>query len=161
VMCMCCVCVCVCFYVMCVCVYVCVCVCVCMCMWVTGQKIDNEEYAKAIQIVGSSRDMHMDNGDVELFDHPIENEFTWKEHLYGELVFDSTEIMSHVPFKSLSEDEINEEIESRLSNVPSWFKRTALWWSWGLISDKEFVQSIQYLKEQGSIDPYFDFRFLN
>ena len=128
--------------------------------WSTGQIIDNKQYAKAIQLLGSSQDLYMDNGNVEFKDHPIKNEFTWEELLYGELVFDSTEIMPHIPFKQKSQDEINEEFDDRLSNLPSWFKQTALWWANGLISDEEFVQSIHYLKEQGLIDPYFDFRFL-
>ncbi len=68
--------------------------------------------------------------------------------------------MPHIPFKLKSDSKINEELDDRLSNLPVWFKQTAVWWAEGNISDEEFVQSINYLKEEGLIDPYFDFRFL-
>ena len=128
--------------------------------WSSGQIIDNNEYVKAIQLLGSNQDFYIDNGNVEFADHPIKNELTWEELLYGELHFDSNIIMPYIPFKQNSEFEINDELDDRLTNVPSWFKQTALWWANGDISDEEFVQVIYYLKEQGLIDPYFDLRFL-
>jgi len=128
--------------------------------WSTGQPIDNKGYAKAIQLLGSTYDWYKDNGDVEFADHPIKDEITWDEMLYGESKFDSSQIMPHIPFKLKSDAEINEELDDRLSNLPVWFKQTAIWWVEGNISDEEFVQSINYLKEEGLIDPYFDFRFL-
>ncbi|HMK33245.1 MAG TPA: hypothetical protein VK431_06445 [Nitrosopumilaceae archaeon] len=35
------------------------------------------------------------------------------------------------------------------SQIPSWIKNNAKWWSQGQIGDAEFVQGIQYLVEQG------------
>jgi len=128
--------------------------------WASGQTIDNQGYAKAIQLLGSTQDLYKDNGDVEFADHPIKDEITWDEWLYGESEFDSSKLLPHIPFKLKSDAEINEEINDRLSNLPEWFKQTAAWWADGNISDEEFVQSIVYLKEEGLIDPYFDFRFL-
>jgi len=104
--------------------------------------------------------LYKDNGDVEFADGPINEEISWDEMLYGESEFGSSQIMSHIPFKAKSPDEINAELDDRLSNLPVWFKKTTVWWAHGNISDEEFVQSIHYLKEQGLIDPYFDFRFL-
>jgi len=45
--------------------------------WASGQTIDNEGYAKAIQLLGSTHDLYKDNGDVEFADHPIKDEITW------------------------------------------------------------------------------------
>jgi hypothetical protein len=128
--------------------------------WASGQTVDNEGFAKAIQLIGSSQDLYKDNGDVEFADHPIKDEITWDELLYGESEFDSSQIMNHIPFKLKSDVEINEETVDKLSNLPVWFKEVSAWWADGNISDEEFVQSIHYLKEKGLIDPYFDFRFL-
>ena len=128
--------------------------------WASGQTIDNQGYAKAIQLLGSTQDLYKDNGDVEFADHPIKDEITWDELLYGKKEFDSSLVMPHNPFKLKSDAEINEELDDRLSHLPVWFKQTAVWWTEGNISDEEFVQSINYLKEEGLIDPYLDFRFL-
>ena len=127
--------------------------------WANGQPIDDQGYVKAIQLLGSSSDLYMENGNVEFADDPIKDEITWDEWLYGESEFDSNQIMDHVPFKLNSDYKIN-ELENNLSNLPEWFKQTAVWWAEGKLSDEEFAQSIYYLKENGLIDPYFDFRFL-
>ena len=103
--------------------------------------------------------MYKDESIVEFADDPIKDEITWDEMLYGETKFDSSQIMDHVPFNLKSESKIN-ELENNLSDLPEWFKQTAVWWAEGNLSDEEFVQSINYLKEEGLIDPYFDFRFL-
>lgn len=128
--------------------------------WASGQTIDNEGYAKAIQLLGSTHDLFKDNGDVEFADHPIKDEITWDELLYGKTEFDASLVMPHIPFKLKSDAEINEELDDRLSHLPEWFKQTAVWWAEGNTPDEEFVQSINYLKEEGLIDPYLDFRFL-
>ena len=37
------------------------------------------------------------------------------------------------------------------SNIPSWIKNNAKWWSNNQISDTDFVKGIQYLIQQGII----------
>jgi hypothetical protein len=37
-------------------------------------------------------------------------------------------------------------------HLPNWFKNTAKWWSEGRVSDTEFVQSVQYLIQQGTLN---------
>ncbi len=127
--------------------------------WANGQPIDDQGYAQAIQLLGSSSELYTDNGNVEFADDPIKDEITWVEWLYGESEFDSNQIMDHIPFNLKSDSKIN-EFENNLSNLPEWFKQTAVWWAEEKLSDKEFIQSINYLKEEGMIDPYLDFRFL-
>ena len=127
--------------------------------WANGQTIDDQGYAKAIQLLGSSENLYKDNGNVEFADDPIKDEITWEEMLYGESEFDSSDILDHVPFNLKHESKIN-GLENNLSDLPEWFKQTAVWWAEGNLSDEEFVQSINYLKEKDLIDPYFDFRFL-
>ncbi len=127
--------------------------------WANGQPIDNQGYAQAIQLLGSSSELYTDNGNVEFADDPIKDEITWDEWLYGESEFDSNQIMDHIPFNLKSDSKIN-ELKNNLSILPEWFKQTAVWWAEGNVSDEEFAQSINYLKEEGMIDPYFDFRFL-
>lgn len=127
--------------------------------WANGQAIDDQGYVKAIQLLGASQDLYKDESIVEFADDPIKDEITWDEMLYGETKFDSSQIMDHVPFNLKSESKIN-ELENNLSDLPEWFKQTAVWWAEGNLSDEEFAQSINYLKEEGLIDPYFDFRFL-
>ncbi|MGI0047095.1 MAG: hypothetical protein ACREBB_07915 [Nitrosotalea sp.] len=42
------------------------------------------------------------------------------------------------------------------NHIPSWVKNTAKWWADGKISDSEFMQTMQYLVQQGIIKvPYF------
>ena len=127
--------------------------------WANGQPIDDKGYAKAIQLLGSNSDWYTDNGNVEFADDPIKDEITWYDLFYGKSEFDSNQIMDHIPFNLKSDSKIN-EFENNLSNLPEWFKQTAVWWAEGKLSDEEFAQSINYLKEEGLIDPYFDFRFL-
>ena len=127
--------------------------------WVNGQSIDDQGYAKAIQLLGYNSDLYTDNGNVEFADHPIKDEITWHDIFYGKSEFDSSQIMDHVPFNLKSDSKIN-ELKNILSDLPEWFKQTAVWWAEGNVSDEEFAQSINYLKEEGLIDPYFDFRFL-
>ena len=51
-------------------------------------------------------------------DDPINEEINWGGVLYGELEFDSSQIMSHISFELKSLDEINAEIDDRLSTLP-------------------------------------------
>ncbi|MFZ1077907.1 MAG: hypothetical protein WAN47_10815 [Nitrosotalea sp.] len=37
------------------------------------------------------------------------------------------------------------------NHIPSWIKNTAKWWSDGSISNSEFIQTIQYLIQQGTL----------
>ena len=37
------------------------------------------------------------------------------------------------------------------NHLPAWFKNTAKWWSEGKISNSEFIQSVQYLIQQGTL----------
>ncbi len=37
------------------------------------------------------------------------------------------------------------------THLPTWFKNTAKWWAEGSTSDSEFVQSVQYLIQQGTL----------
>ena len=37
------------------------------------------------------------------------------------------------------------------NHIPSWIKNTAKWWSEGTVSNSEFIQSIQYLIQQGTL----------
>jgi len=37
-------------------------------------------------------------------------------------------------------------------HLPAWFKNTAKWWSEGTVSNTEFVQSVQYLIQQGTLN---------
>ena len=127
--------------------------------WANGQPIDDQGYAKAIQLLGYNSDWYTDNGNVEFADDPIKDEITWDDLLYGKSEFDSSQIMDHIPFNLKSDSKIN-KLENILSDLPEWFKQTAVWWAEGNVSDEEFAQSINYLKEEGLIDPYFDFRFL-
>jgi hypothetical protein len=127
--------------------------------WANGQPIDDQGYAKAIQLLGYNSDWYTDNGNVEFADDPIKDEITWDDLLYGKPEFDSSQIMDHIPFNLKSDSKIN-EFENNLSSLPEWFKQTAVWWAEGNVSDEEFAQSINYLKKEGLIDPYFDFRFL-
>jgi len=128
--------------------------------WGLGQPIDDLGYAKAIRLLGSNGELGMDYDVIEFNDDPISDELTWEELLYGESVFNSTEISPHIPFGLKSQSELDAEFENRLSTIPDWFKETASWWANGEISDEEFSQSINFLKEEGSIDPEFDIRFL-
>jgi len=41
--------------------------------------------------------------------------------------------------------------EEKITQVPNWVKDTAGWWAEGLLSDKEFVNGIKYLVEQGIV----------
>ena len=113
-----------------------------------------------IQILGQGNNIYTNNGIVEFADHPIENELTWEDLLYGESKFNSDSLLPHVPFNVKSEIQMNKEFDKNLENIPSWFGQTALWWAEGNLSDEEFLQSINYLRERGLINPYFDFRFL-
>lgn len=128
--------------------------------WGLGQPIDDKGYAKAIRLLGSDDDLYADYDVIEFNDDPITNDLTWDEHLYGESKFDSTMISSHLPYDLKSQDELDEEFENKLSEMPDWFKQSAIWWADGKISDEEFSQSIHFLKEEGTLDPYFDIRFL-
>ena len=128
--------------------------------WGLGQPIDDKGYSKAIRLLGSDDNLYTDFNVIEFNDDPITKELTWEEHLYGKSTFNSTQLNSHVPFDLKSQDELDEEFENRLSNLPEWFKQTAMWWANGEISDDEFAQSIHFLKEEGTLDPYFDLRFL-
>lgn len=37
------------------------------------------------------------------------------------------------------------------NHIPSWIKNTAKWWSEGTVSNNEFIQTIQYLTQQGTL----------
>ena len=128
--------------------------------WGLGQPIDDNGYAKAIRLLGSDDTLYTDFDVIEFNDDPINKELTWEDHLYGKSTFNSTQLNSHVPFDLKSQDELDEEFENKLSELPEWFKETAIWWANEEISDDEFAQSIHFLKEEGTIDPYFDLRFL-
>ena len=39
----------------------------------------------------------------------------------------------------------NPELAESETQIPSWLRKNAGWWSQGLLSDEEFVKSIQYL----------------
>jgi hypothetical protein len=128
--------------------------------WGLGQPIDDKGYSKVIRLLGSDDNLYTNFNVIEFNDDPIRDELTWEEHLYGESTFNSTQLNSHVPFDLKSQDELDEEFENKLSELPEWFKKTAIWWANEEISDDEFAQSIHFLKEEGSLDPYFDLRFL-
>ena len=66
----------------------------------------------------STHDLCKDNGDGEFEDNPINEEINWGGVLYGELEFDSSQIMSHISFELKSLDEINAEIDDTLSTLP-------------------------------------------
>lgn len=128
--------------------------------WGMGQPIDDIGYTKAIRLLGSNDNLSQDFRVVEFNDDPISNELTWDEYLNGESVFNSTMISSHLPFALKSQEELDKEFENKFADMPEWFKQTAIWWVNGEISDEEFAQSIHFLKEEGTLDPYFDLRFL-
>ena len=40
---------------------------------------------------------------------------------------------------------------SSINDIPSWFRNTAHWWSNGLISQQEFINSVKYLIQEDII----------
>jgi len=128
--------------------------------WASGKLLYSGEQPNNPQLLDLVNEFYNNNGNVEFADGPIKEETTWEGKLYGESEFDSNQIMHHIPFKQKSLNEINEELDDKLSHLPFWFTKTAVWWANDKVSDEEFFQSIDYLKEQGLIDVDYDFRFL-
>ena len=89
----------------------------------------------------------------------------WNEgQINDETFVQSIEFLIHakiidVPIEanvSINPDKINtnikfQEIEEKIMVIPDWIKNTAGWWSEGLLSDEEFVNSIKFLLENETI----------
>ena len=121
--------------------------------WGFQEPIDDESYAYVMRILGSDEELYIEDKVIEFMDEPIKDEITWEEHLYGVNTFSSTQITSHIPF--IEKGDQGEEIV-----IPDWFKKISIWWADGEISNEELANAIHFLKEEGTLDQYYDIRFL-
>jgi len=59
-------------------------------------------------------------------------------------------VLSLVPDEFISKDETGFS-EDNVLGLPDWFKNTALWWSQGIITDKEFKKNVEFLVKKGIV----------
>lgn len=121
--------------------------------WAQG-KITDAEYANVVGFVSPYEDGSSDNDYQVMFrDGPVGDGglLTWDEAIgitNPEKNPDS--ILKFVPNHDVSEEQ-KAFARDNASGLPEWFKQSAVWWSEDKISDKEFVDSVQYLEKIGVI----------
>jgi len=64
----------------------------------------------------------------------------------------TNDILSRVPHIIKSQEEIIYG-EDLILGLPEWFKTTANWWAQDMITNKEMMKSVEYLRDAGILRP--------
>lgn len=130
-----------------------------MTKWWAAGKITDGDYANAVGFV-IDKDVISKYGNAEVLftDGPIDDSITWDEILDNMRQNNADErsektieeIKSNIPHIIKSEEQLI-YADELISGLPEWFKTTAGWWAQDKISDKEFMKTVEYLRETGII----------
>ena len=122
--------------------------------WWTAGKITEGDYSNALGLLAvQNQDLQNANHNVLFTDGPISKEATWKDVLFADGSSENKEtVMSKVQEKLKIEDQIYQQTD--FTGLPDWFKQNAQWWVDGQITNDDFIRSVKYLKDAGTIREY-------
>ena len=132
--------------------------------WWAAGKITDGDYANAVGFM-IDKDVISSHGYNEILfaDEPIDTSVTWKEMIseitpnYSDRVTISGDGINEMLLRVPNIMKSNEKIiysDDLISGLPDWFKITAGWWAQDLITDKEMMKYVEYLRDAGIIRPH-------
>jgi len=122
--------------------------------WLDG-KINEADYSNVLGFLKPEESFeNNDNTKVLFKDDPLDkNIVMWYDVLDPKPIIDTEELLAKIPnFLKSDAERVFKDVD--ISGLPAWFKETAQWWVEGKITDKEFIQNVEYLQNSGVIRPH-------